>query len=89
MFAFILACIGQAPLSFIVISCSLVQLGGLVLHSPGLVPLSLRPFHSILLMKFELLSVNQTAIQIKLMKAWKATHLINYATQMEENEEHK
>ena len=39
-----------------------------------------------LLKKFELLSVNQTAVQIKLMEAWKATHLINYPTQMEKNE---
>ena len=40
-----------------------------------------------LLAKFNLLSVNQTAIQIKLMEAWKATHLQDYPTQMEKNEE--
>ena len=40
-----------------------------------------------LLNKFDLLSVNQTAIQIKLTEAWKATHLPNYPTQMEKNEE--
>ena len=40
-----------------------------------------------LLTKFNLLSVNQTSIQIKLMEAWKATHLKDYPTQMEKNEE--
>ena len=41
-----------------------------------------------LLKKFNLLSVNQTAIQIKLMEAWNATHVKDYPTQMEKNEEH-
>ena len=39
-----------------------------------------------LILKFQLLSVNQTAIQIKLMEAWKSTHLSDYPTQMEKNE---
>ena len=42
-----------------------------------------------LLEKFNILSVNQTAIQIKLMEAWKATHMPNYPTQLEKNEENK
>ena len=31
-----------------------------------------------LLRKFDLLSVNQTAIQIKLMEAWKSIHIKDY-----------
>ena len=42
-----------------------------------------------LLEKFNILSVNQTAIQIKLMEAWKATHMPNYPIQLEKNEENK
>ena len=40
-----------------------------------------------LILKHDLLSVNQTAIQIKLMEAWKSINLPNYPTQMERNEE--
>ena len=39
-----------------------------------------------LLLKYKLPSVNQLAGEIKLMEAWKATHIPSYPFQMEENE---